>query len=136
MPEPGLDAAQHAAAQKAAHQADVLRRVFLPACFAAALSTGKFDASAFRSDLDQFIRDAGNPTVPVERLLLEQLAFANFRIGDLHTQAAQAKSIETIKVFTSAAARLLGEVRRVALTLQAYRSRTPATKKARIARVG
>lgn len=133
----GLDAARHAAAQQTAHRAEAIRQAFIPGCMATALGTnGLFDASAFRCYLDQFLRDAGDPHDPVERALVEQIAFAHLRLGDLHSQAAGAKSVDSIKVFTSATARLLGETRRLALSLRDYRAKTPTTQKIRLARVG
>ena len=136
-PPPGLDDERHAAAQRAAHMGEVVRQAFVPGCMASALGTnGLFDGRAFRVYLDNFLRDAGAPTDPLERLLLEQAAFASLRVADLHTQAAGAKSVDAVKVFTAAAARLLGEVRRLAVTLKVYRGRAPAAEPLRIAQVG
>jgi hypothetical protein len=136
-PPPGLDAARHDAAQRAAHRAAVLRQGFVPACMATALGcNGQFDASAFRLYLEAFVRDAGDPRDPVERVLVEQLAFAHLRLADLHAQAAGAKAVEAIKVLTAASARLLAEVRRLGLTLRAFHERAPTTEKVRLAQVG
>ena len=117
----------------------VLRDGFVPTCMATALSlNGQFDATAFRSYLDRFLADAGGLHDPVERVLVEQMAFAHLRLADLHAQAATAKSVEATKGLTSAAARLLGKIRRVALALQIYRHETPATERAnlRLAKTG
>jgi hypothetical protein len=54
----------------------------------------------------------------------------------LQSNAAQAKSIDAAKAYTSAAARLLGEIRRTALSLRVYRDRTPAEPQLRVAKVG
>jgi hypothetical protein len=136
-PPPGLDDAGHAAAQRAAHRAEVLRQGFVPACMATALGTnGQFDAPAFHAYLQEFVRDAGDPRDPVERVLVEQLAFAHLRLADLHAQAAGAKAVDAIKVLTAASARLLAEVRRLGLTLRAFRERAPTTEAVRLAQVG
>lgn len=134
---PGLDAALHAVAQRTAQQAELLRLAYVPACLATALGMdARFDGSACRLYLDQFIAAAGDPQDPVERTLIEQVAVARLRLADLHAQAAQAKSVEAAKVYAGATARLLGEVRRVALTLREYRGRTPESTKPRLAKVG
>jgi len=136
-PPPGLDEARHAAAQRAAHQAEVLREAYVPSALATALGMGsQFDGSACRVYLDRFIQDAGNPSDPVERALVEQVAIARLRLADLHSQAAQAKAVEAVKVYTSATARLLGEVRRLALSIREYRSHVPKKSKLRLAQVG
>jgi hypothetical protein len=101
-----------------------------------ALGMAQFDVHACRAYLDRFVADAGGTRDPVERVLLEGLAFAHLRLADLQSNAAQAKSIEAAKAYTSAAARLLGEIRRTALSLRAYRDRTPAEPQLRMAKVG
>src|SRR5262249_20893192 len=106
-PAPGTDDARHAAAQRSAHAADVLRQASLPACLATALGMARFDAAACQVYLARFLEDAGSPRDPVARLLLEQLALAHLRLADLHAQAAGAQSVEAVKVLTGAAARLM-----------------------------
>jgi hypothetical protein len=58
-------------------------------------------------------------------MLLEQLALAHFRVGQLHAAAGGAQGAEAAKALNAAAARLLGEFRRTALALRAYRTRVP-----------
>jgi hypothetical protein len=132
----GLDAARHAATQRTAENADILQRSYIPACMATALGMSQFDVHVCRDYLDRFVADAGGTQDPVERVLLEGIAFANLRLADLQSQAAQAKSIDAAKAYTSAAARLLGEIRRTALSLRVYRDRTPAEPQLRVAKVG
>jgi hypothetical protein len=120
---PGLGDARHAAAQRVAESADVLRRVYVPASMAVAAANPRFDAGACRAFLDRFVEDAGSPHDPVHRVLLEQVAFAHLRLADLHAQAATAKQAELIRVYSSAAARLFGEIRRTAMALREYRGR-------------
>jgi hypothetical protein len=132
----GLDAARHAAAQRAAQSADILQQSYIAACLTSALGVQEFDVHACRDFLDRFVADAGGTQDPVERVLLENLAFANLRVADLHSRAAQAKSIDAAKAYASAAARLLGEIRRTALSLRVYRDRTPAEPRLRVAKVG
>jgi hypothetical protein len=84
-----------------------------------------FDSSGYKSYLEQLLQDAGNPKDPIEVMLLEQLALAHFRIGQLHASAGKAQGTEAAKIYNSAAARLLGEFRRTALALRVYRARVP-----------
>jgi hypothetical protein len=133
-PPRGLDEARHVAAQRAAHQAEVMREALFPALMADALGYGgTFDSRAYKVFLDRLLEDAGNPSDPVERMLLEQLGLAHFRIGQLQVSAGQAKSVEAAKVYNSVAARLLGEFRRTALALRVYKARVPeGTREARL----
>jgi len=127
-PPPGLDDAKHAAAQRAANQAEIMRQTLFPAIMADALGyEGTFEARAYKVFLDQLIEESGAAD-PIERLILQQLALAHFRIGQLHVSAGQAKSVEGVKVLNAAAARMLGEFRRTALALRAYRTRVPEDK--------
>ena len=122
----GLDEAQHAKAQMAAKGAELLREGIFPALMASALGFDKFvETAAFKIFVDRFLADLGNPKDPIERMLAEQMALLHFRVAQLHVDASQARSGEAIKLLNSATARLLGEFRRGALTLQALR--TPPT---------
>lgn len=117
------------AQQRAAHHADALKGVVFPVLMSEALGLGDvFDGSAFRVYLERLLADAGNPADPVERMLLEQLAFAHFRTAQLHVAAGRSKGAEAAKLLSAAAARLLGEFRRTALALRAYRGREPGER--------
>jgi hypothetical protein len=115
--------------QRAAHHADALRGAAFPVLMSEALGLGgMFDGSACRVFLERLLADAGNPADPVERMLLEQLALAHFRTAQLHVAAGQSKGAEAAKLLSAAAARLLGEFRRTALALRAYRGREPGER--------
>jgi hypothetical protein len=58
-------------------------------------------------------------------MMIEQLVMAHFRVAQLHVDAGYCKGAEGMKLYTAAAARLLGEFRRTALALQAYGTTTP-----------
>jgi hypothetical protein len=125
----GLDAAQHAAAQRAAHQADGLRTCVIPALMASAFpALSQFSAAGFKVHLERTLADLGNPTDPVERMMIEQLVLAHFRIAQLHVDAGYCKHAEGMKLYTTATARLLGEFRRTALALRAYGTTTPENR--------
>lgn len=128
-PPPGLDAAKHAAAQRAAYQAEVMRECLFPTLMADALGYDNiFDSRAYKVYLQRLLDDAGNPADPVERMMLEQLALAHYRIGQLQVNAGQSKGTEATKIYNAAASRLLGEFRRTALALRAYRTHVPEGK--------
>ena len=107
-------------------KADIIRDIAFPAAMAAALPIAKdIGTAAFKLYRDGLLKQAGSPTDPIEVMLIEQLALAHHRIGQLHVEAEQAKSVEESKVFTMAAARLTGEFRRLALALSQYRQPLP-----------
>lgn len=96
---------------------------------ASALNLDKyFDTGAYRTYLAGVMRDLGNPTDPVERMLIEQLCIAHFRVAQLHAGAGQAQGLEATKLLNTVAARMLGEMRRTALSLKAYRTSAAPTQ--------
>jgi hypothetical protein len=124
-PPPGLDQAKHTTAQRAAHQAQVLREDVVAAIMAGALGYDRlFDTHGYRAYLERVLEDANNPRDPIEVMMLQQLSLAHFRIGQLHASAGHAKDLEGVKVYNGAAARLSGEFRRTALALHLYRGRS------------
>ena len=94
---------------------------------------GSIDTVAVRIFLEDLLARSGSPDDPVEVMLLKQIALANFRLGDLHALAADAKG-EAAKLLNGATARLLGEFRRMILSLATYR--TKSTKGNRKAKAG
>jgi hypothetical protein len=88
------------------------------------------DPAAFKLFRDRLLLDAGNPTDPVEVMLVEQLALAHMNVGRLHFRSATADGLEAAKAFGSLAVALTGEFRRTALALQAYRAAGGAVKEA------
>jgi hypothetical protein len=136
-PKPGLDADSHAAEQQAAQNAEVVDQSYLPTCMAAGVGLdGRFDSATFRVHLDRQLKEAGNPTDPIIRMLVEQFVFAHLRVAALHARAAAAESLEAVKIYSGATARLLAEVRRLGVTLQELRSRAPTAQKVRLSKVG
>ncbi len=109
-------------------KANTIRTLAFPAAMAVAVPVAKdISAAAFKVYQDRLLREAGNPTDPVEIMLLEQLSLAHLRVAQLHAQAELAKSIEEMKICSTAATRLTGEVRRLALALKQYRE--PSSKR-------
>jgi hypothetical protein len=88
----------------------------------------QFSAAGFKVYLERTLADLGNPTDPVQRMMIEQLVLAHFRIAQLHVDAGYCKHAEGMKLYTAATARLLGEFRRTALALRAYGTTTPENR--------
>jgi hypothetical protein len=87
----------------------------------------QIDQKAYRVYLDRLMRDAGNPSDPLERMIVEQLALCHHAIGRLHVKAAGSRSVQETTAYTAAAARLMAEHRRSTLALQTYRTPAPVT---------
>jgi len=83
---------------------------------------GTIQEKAYRVYRERLLADCGNPTDPVEIMVIDQLALAHFNFGLLTCRAANARQVEAAGVYASAAARLMAEFRRSALGLQAYRA--------------
>ncbi|MBO0699900.1 MAG: hypothetical protein J2P46_15995, partial [Zavarzinella sp.] len=136
-PPPGLDEQKHARAQRAAAKAEVVRDGLISSYLAAALGTGgQFDPHDFRAYLDRLLADAKVGADPIQRVLVEQLGFAHLRLAKLHAEAAAAKSLEAHKVLNAACSRLLGEVQRTALTLEALKGKAPQGSHLKVAQTG
>jgi hypothetical protein len=71
--------------------------------------------------LDRFLKDAGNPTDPVERALLEQFAITRLRLTKLTADASTVESLDGKKMLNAAATRLFGEFQKSALIIKQYR---------------
>jgi len=106
-----------------AEQAQAIDWTLIPAWLANALGLNDFfDGKGFRSYLDEIRRKSGDPVDPFEIMLVEQLAMMHLRAAQLQAEAGLAKSLEAIRVFNSASARLFAEFRMTVLALKAYRS--------------
>lgn len=117
-----LTAHQQAAQARAERQADIIQDAAFPASMAAAIPLSKeVGASGFKIYLDRLLKDAGNPTDPIERMMIEQLAMAHHRIAQLHVQTETADTVEGKKAYAAAAVRLTGEFRRLSLAIRQYR---------------
>ena len=77
-PTQKLTTEQQAVMERVQHKANVIRDMAFPAAMAATISVAKdVGPAAFKVYLDRLLQDAGNPTDPVEIVLLEQLALAH-----------------------------------------------------------
>ena len=78
--------------------------------------------------LRDFVREARDSLAPVETILLEELATTHHLVGQLQVRAGAAGAPQEAQAYLAAAARLMAEVRRTALALQAFRQGPPAQK--------
>ncbi len=81
-----------------------------------------YSPQIFTIYLAKLLEDCGDPEDPIARMLIEQLALAHHIIGRLYIRAAESQDAQRAAVYDKAAARLLGELRRLALALKEYRT--------------
>ena len=123
-PAPTLEPPRSSPANPPERQAVLVKRAVVPASMATALGLDNLvGAAGYRLYLDELLRDAGNPTDPVEIMLFEQMAFCHLQALQLHGEAAEAKGLEATELYLSAAARLTAETRKIALALKEYRGK-------------
>lgn len=86
-------------------------------------SFGKFISSCgFKAYRDSVLQASGQPSDPLEIMMIEQLLICHHRVGDLHVNASQATTAEEAAIYNAAAVRLMGEFRRTTLALREYRT--------------
>jgi hypothetical protein len=97
-------------------------------CTVASSLSGDIDPQAFKIYRDKLLQDAGNPSDPLETMLLEQLALAHFNIGRLQMKSCSVENSKLAVAYSDAATRLLGEFRRCTLALEEFRAKQIARK--------
>ena len=88
---------------------------------------GSVRAPGYKVYRDQVLKAGGDPSDPLEAMLLEQAMVAHHRILSLHAEAARAETPEMIEVINAAATKLTAEFRRLCLAVREYRA--PITPK-------
>lgn len=83
------------------------------------------DIPAVNLYFHRVLQDLGNPTDPIERVLIEQILMAHHNVGRLYAKAAHANHLEAERVYLGAAALLAGELRRTALAFRSYKTAKP-----------
>ena len=104
----------------AGHLRETVPSIFMFASLSQAFKV--IDQHAYKLYRDHLLSDCGSPTDPIEVMIIEQLALAHFGVGLLSCKGANAGKVDAVGVYSGAAARLMGEFRRSALALQAYRA--------------
>ncbi len=108
-------------------QARTVRDAMIPGLMQAAMAPkGTIDGKTARGYRDELLREMGNPTDALERMLIEQAVLAHVVIMQLHATSALSESAEAAGVYSAAAARLMAELRRTILAVREYR--TPPTR--------
>ncbi len=105
--------------QHAAHIRDSSASIFMYSSVGTVLVG--VDLAAFRIFRDRLLVDYGQPSDPIVVMMLEQLAPAHLNIGHLFGKSSSANSTESAEAYLSAATRLMGEFRRSAQAIPAYR---------------
>jgi len=105
-------------------QASVVKRGITPTALAMVLDMeNMIVAAGCRVYLDDLVRESGNPSDPVEIMLLEQLAMCHQYSIQMQALSKKAEGIEAIELYLSGAARLSSEFRKTALALKEYRKK-------------
>ena len=105
-------------------QSLVVKKVIAPAALATVMGVeNKIETSGCRVYLDDLVRESGNPSDPVEIMLLEQTAMCHLLSMKLQSKASGAEGTEAIELYLSGTARLSSEFRKTALALKEYRKK-------------
>ena len=105
-------------------QASVVKRGITPTALAMVLDMeNMIGAAGCRVYLDEMIQESGNPSDPVEIMLLEQLTMCHQYSIQMQALSKKAEGIEAIELYLSGAARLSSEFRKTALALKEYRKK-------------
>jgi hypothetical protein len=114
--------------REALDEAYAVRKMTIPAALSGVVGTEVAGVLGAKFALDSIAVEAGKPSDPVEKMLLEQMVLAHHRLAQLYARADAAVGPEHAKILYGAANRLLGEARRLALAIRAYRA--PASPRA------
>lgn len=105
-------------------QASVVKRGITPTALAMVLDMeNMIGAAGCRVYLDEMIQESGNPSDPVEIMLLEQLSMCHQYSIQMQALSKKAEGIEAIELYLSGAAKLSSEFRKTALALKEYRKK-------------
>ena len=105
-------------------QSLAVKHVIAPAALATVMGVeSKIETSGCRVYLDDLARESGNPSDPVEIMLLEQTAMCHLLSMKLQSKASGVEGTEAIELYMSGAARLSSEFRKTALALKEYRKK-------------
>jgi len=117
-PQPAGDLARHE------HYAEKLRKNSAAIWHHAAMATRikGVDPQSYILYHERLLADCGGPSDPIEVILIEEIAQAHACLGLLFAKTSNGGHVEAVGIYAGATARLIGEVRRSALALQAYRA--------------
>ena len=87
--------------------------------------------TAVRFFLIRFREEAGAPRDAVEKVLVDQLAVAHLKVGELYALSAEAKNLEFKQMYADSATKLLGAVCQLVSHPDGVPGRHPATPEPR-----
>jgi hypothetical protein len=98
-------------------------KLFVPHQMSVALAAkSEFDVDTIRCYLDRLIAEAGNPSDPLEKILIEQAAFMHLQLSILRCDAIKSQSHDATKILNTASNRLNSELRRTIETIRSRKS--------------
>jgi hypothetical protein len=104
-------------------QAAVIENVYYSSMTLASLGLDEnATVTAMRLVLARFKEAAGNPSDPVERQLLDQLATGHLKVAELFARSEETTNIGFKALYLSAATKLLATLGQLVSTLSGYRS--------------
>lgn len=102
-------------------EAIIARDYVIPAALSQIIGPKQVSTMGAASYLTTVYPDGKTPADPVEKILLEQLVMAHHRSAMLNVRAHQAVNPECVAIYSTAAIRAGGEIRRTALAIRQYR---------------
>jgi hypothetical protein len=121
-PPPAEPTVEEIIAQQAANLKDVAGAAQMYIAVTASIAP-HITTEAFKQYRSTLLAQAGNPTDPIEVMLIEQIALAHFHIGRLHLKSCSTAQAPLAVAYADAATRLTAEFRRSALALEDYRAK-------------
>lgn len=106
---------------------ELIAQTLSPTLLEAAVEVPQDHGADYFLYLGLLLKEAGNPTDPLHKMLVWQTALAHFRIGKLHTDAALAKDKATAEACCNAALGLTLELGKLVVALADYRERATKT---------
>ena len=113
-------------------QEAIVSNAYFPAQVLDSFALGDLaSVTAIRLFLARFREEAGASGDAVEKVLLDQLAVAHLKVGELYALVAGASNLEFKQLYYNAAARLIGSICQLVATLTHYRTGAQAPRRPR-----
>jgi hypothetical protein len=87
------------------------------------------DTGVYQEYLDQLLKESGDITDPIERMLIKATALAFHRSGQLLVKSTKAENLQASALYNMATAKMLAEFRHQALSLEIYRTSASARRR-------
>jgi hypothetical protein len=83
---------------------------------------GKVNFEVVAAYRDQFLADAGAPTDPLERVMIEQVATCHAMLMYTHSYHTMCDRVDHREIYSNAGANMMAELRRMVLAIKDYRT--------------